>query len=119
LGPDHAAHVVHDPVRRATRSPVRRRRGPGRRRRAAAGNHALGHARVHDPRLQRDARDVRRSVDGGETRMELCPTCGFAAGDYDQRDAMGTLRALAPIWRTMTEDLDASALDAVLPHAAA
>jgi hypothetical protein len=36
--------------------------------------------------------------------------CGFDAADYTPLDLLGTLRALAPIWRTMTEGVDESVL---------
>ena len=43
---------------------------------------------------------------------ETCEACGFDAADYTQQDLLGTLRALAPIWRTMTEGIDADVLAA-------
>jgi MOSC domain-containing protein YiiM len=41
---------------------------------------------------------------------ETCEGCGFDAGDYTHADLLGTLRALAPMWRTMTEGIDGSVL---------
>ncbi len=43
---------------------------------------------------------------------ETCAACGFDASDYTHNDLLGTLRALAPIWRTTTEGIDASVLAA-------
>ncbi len=43
---------------------------------------------------------------------ETCAACGFDASDYTHDDLLGTLRALAPIWRTSTEGVDASVLAA-------
>lgn len=43
-------------------------------------------------------------------RIERCEGCGFAAADYTHDDLLGTLRALAPIWRTMTDGIDAVVL---------
>ena len=39
-----------------------------------------------------------------------CAACGFDVADYTQDDLLGTLRALVPMWRTMTMVID----DAVL-----
>lgn len=40
---------------------------------------------------------------------ETCAACGFDGGDYDLDDTLGTLRVLAPMWRStvegITEDL--------------
>jgi len=47
-----------------------------------------------------------------------CVTCDFLASDYDRRDALGTLRALAPVWRTMTDGLDGRVDTAVIGNAA-
>jgi hypothetical protein len=44
--------------------------------------------------------------------METCAECGFDAADYTRDDLLGTLRAIAPIWRTMTEHVDAEILAA-------
>jgi hypothetical protein len=41
---------------------------------------------------------------------ETCVQCGFDAADYDHADLLGTVRALAPMWRTMTETVDESVL---------
>ena len=41
---------------------------------------------------------------------ETCAACGFVASEYSRDDLLGTLRALAPIWRTMTEGVDPSVL---------
>jgi MOSC domain-containing protein YiiM len=43
---------------------------------------------------------------------ETCAACGFDASDYTHNDLLGTLRALAPIWRTTAEGIDASVLAA-------
>jgi MOSC domain-containing protein YiiM len=51
--------------------------------------------------------------------VKPCAACGFLANDYDQRDAMGTLRALAPVWRTMTDGLEPSVLAALIVNATA
>jgi MOSC domain-containing protein YiiM len=48
-----------------------------------------------------------------------CVTCGFLASDYDRRDALGTLRALAPVWRTMTDGLDGRVGTAIMGNAVA
>jgi hypothetical protein len=42
--------------------------------------------------------------------IETCGVCGFDAADYTRDDLFGTLRALAPIWCTMTERVDAEIL---------
>ena len=42
--------------------------------------------------------------------IETCIGCGFDASDYTRDDLIGTLRALAPIWRTMTEGVDGEIL---------
>lgn len=39
---------------------------------------------------------------------ETCASCGFDAADYTRDDLLGTLRALGPMWRTMTEGLSDS-----------
>jgi MOSC domain-containing protein YiiM len=41
---------------------------------------------------------------------ETCAGCGFDAADYTHEDLLGTLRALAPIWRTTTEGIAAPVL---------
>jgi MOSC domain-containing protein YiiM len=41
---------------------------------------------------------------------ELCDACGFDAVDYTRDDLLGTLRALVPIWRTMTEGIPESVI---------
>lgn len=43
---------------------------------------------------------------------ETCGGCGFDAADYTHDDLLGTLRALAPIWRTMTDGIEATILAA-------
>jgi MOSC domain-containing protein YiiM len=43
---------------------------------------------------------------------ERCDECTFDAGDYTEDDLRGTLRALAPMWRTMVAGRDASVLAA-------
>jgi hypothetical protein len=43
---------------------------------------------------------------------ETCDECGFDRDDYTRDDLLGTLRALAPVWRTMTEGIDESVLAA-------
>ena len=43
---------------------------------------------------------------------ETCAQCGFDAHDYTHQDLLGTLRALAPMWRTMTEGMPADVLSA-------
>jgi hypothetical protein len=42
---------------------------------------------------------------------ETCETCRFDGGQYDVSDGLGTLRAIPPMWRQMTEGLDAAVLD--------
>jgi MOSC domain-containing protein YiiM len=42
---------------------------------------------------------------------EVCDKCGFDAADYTRSDLLGTLRALAPIWRTTTEGVAPSVLE--------
>ncbi len=37
--------------------------------------------------------------------IETCEQCGFDATAYTREDLLGTLRALAPMWRTMTEGM--------------
>ena len=37
---------------------------------------------------------------------ETCDGCGFDASDYTHADLLGTLRALAPMWRTMTDGIE-------------
>jgi MOSC domain-containing protein YiiM len=44
--------------------------------------------------------------------IETCDACGFDAADYTRDDLLGTLRALAPMWRTTTEGVDPSVLSA-------
>ncbi|MFZ6004630.1 MAG: MOSC domain-containing protein [Actinomycetota bacterium] len=41
---------------------------------------------------------------------ETCPACRFDGAEYDLQDALGTLRALAPMWRQTTEGIDESVL---------
>ena len=43
---------------------------------------------------------------------ETCDGCGFDTGDYTRADLLGTLRALAPIWRDTTQGIDESVLAA-------
>lgn len=58
--------------------------------------------------------------------IETCASCGFDAAEYTRDDLLGTLRALDPMWRTMTEGLSDSIVSArpapdgasVLEHAA-
>jgi MOSC domain-containing protein YiiM len=45
-----------------------------------------------------------------------CAVCGFRAADYTDDDLRGTLRAFAPVWRAMTQGVDATP---VLEHAVA
>lgn len=45
------------------------------------------------------------SVDAAVTPPETCPTCQFDGAEYDVRDALGTLRALGPMWRQTVEGL--------------
>jgi MOSC domain-containing protein YiiM len=42
---------------------------------------------------------------------ETCETCRFDGGQYDVSDGLGTLRAISPMWRQMTEGLDAAVLE--------
>ena len=44
--------------------------------------------------------------------VETCGQCGFDAAAYTRDDLLGTLRALAPIWRTATEGIDPAILAA-------
>jgi len=44
--------------------------------------------------------------------VETCGQCGFDAAAYTPDDLLGTLRALAPIWRTATEGIDPAILAA-------
>jgi MOSC domain-containing protein YiiM len=44
--------------------------------------------------------------------VETCGQCGFDAAAYARDDLLGTLRALAPIWRTATEGIDPAILAA-------
>jgi MOSC domain-containing protein YiiM len=39
---------------------------------------------------------------GAMAESSVCPVCAFERSRYDRRDLLRTLRALAPIWRTMT-----------------
>jgi MOSC domain-containing protein YiiM len=43
---------------------------------------------------------------------ETCDGCGFDASDYTREDLLGTLRALAPMWRSMTQEIDERVLAA-------
>jgi MOSC domain-containing protein YiiM len=43
---------------------------------------------------------------------DTCGGCGFDASEYTHEDLLGTLRAVAPMWRTMTEGVSASILAA-------
>jgi MOSC domain-containing protein YiiM len=43
---------------------------------------------------------------------ETCAECGFDASDYTRADMLGTLRAVAPIWRTTVEGVDEDVLAA-------
>jgi MOSC domain-containing protein YiiM len=45
------------------------------------------------------------SDDAAITPPETCPTCRFDGAEYDVRDALGTLRALGPMWRQTVEGL--------------
>jgi MOSC domain-containing protein YiiM/uncharacterized damage-inducible protein DinB len=38
--------------------------------------------------------------------IETCEGCRFDGAQYDRRDALGTVRALAPMWRQTTEGID-------------
>jgi MOSC domain-containing protein YiiM len=41
---------------------------------------------------------------------ETCATCGFDGTEYDLRDSLGTLRAIAPMWRQTVEGVDEAVL---------
>lgn len=41
---------------------------------------------------------------------ETCATCGFDGTEYDLRDSLGTLRAVAPMWRQTVEGVDETVL---------
>jgi MOSC domain-containing protein YiiM len=41
---------------------------------------------------------------------ETCPTCRFDGAGYDLSDALGTLRAVAPIWQETVEGVDEAVL---------
>lgn len=41
---------------------------------------------------------------------ETCETCAFDGGQYDLRDSLATLRALAPMWRQTIEGVDGGPL---------
>jgi MOSC domain-containing protein YiiM/uncharacterized damage-inducible protein DinB len=45
-------------------------------------------------------------MDSSTAVIETCAGCGFDASDYTRMDLLGTLRALAPMWRTMVGDTD-------------
>jgi MOSC domain-containing protein YiiM len=42
--------------------------------------------------------------------IETCALCGFDSTEFTRQDLLGTLRALAPMWRTMTEGMPQSVL---------
>jgi MOSC domain-containing protein YiiM len=44
--------------------------------------------------------------------IETCALCGFDNAEYTRQDLLGTLRALAPMWRTMTEGMPDRVLSA-------
>lgn len=44
--------------------------------------------------------------------IETCELCGFDSAEYTRQDLLGTLRALAPMWRTMTEGMPERVLSA-------
>jgi len=47
----------------------------------------------------------------------MCDGCGFDAAEYTHQDLFGTLRAVSPMWRTMTEAMPSSVLGArPAPH---
>lgn len=41
---------------------------------------------------------------------ETCPSCGFDGSAYDLQDALGTLRALVPMWEETVEGVDEDVL---------
>ena len=41
---------------------------------------------------------------------EICPTCRFDGSEYDLQDALGTLRALGPMWAQTVEGVDGATL---------
>lgn len=43
---------------------------------------------------------------------ETCAACGFDGAEYDLQDTLGTLRAIAPMWRQTVEGVDAEVLAA-------
>jgi hypothetical protein len=44
-------------------------------------------------------------------QTETCETCRFDGDQYGVTDSLGTLRAIAPMWRQMTEGVDAAVLE--------
>ena len=42
--------------------------------------------------------------------IETCDECQFVSSDYTHDDLLGTLRAVAPMWRTMVEGIDEDVL---------
>jgi MOSC domain-containing protein YiiM len=44
--------------------------------------------------------------------IETCAQCGFDGSEYTHLDLLGTLRAITPMWRTMTEGMPPSILSA-------
>lgn len=47
-----------------------------------------------------------RSTDAVNEPPETCDRCGFDGTEYDLDDALGTLRAIAPMWRWTVEGID-------------
>lgn len=47
-----------------------------------------------------------RSTDAVTLPPETCQACRFDGAEYDLQDTLGTLRALAPMWRETVEDID-------------
>jgi hypothetical protein len=44
------------------------------------------------------------------TPVETCEACRFDAAQYDESDALGTLRAVPPMWHQLVDGVDAAAL---------
>ena len=44
--------------------------------------------------------------------IETCAQCGFDGSEYTHLDLLGTLRAITPMWRTMTEGMPPRILSA-------
>ena len=42
--------------------------------------------------------------------VETCEACRFDGAQYDRSDALGTVRALAPMWEQTIEGIDAAVL---------